>query len=229
VDKALEILSQWNRGPFITNTIRLNKPEIWKVEGTGQRVMVEPFIENYKKFNSNTGWVNPEDSSWIELFQVRVECAINSYSDTNTSLSAHLPFSPQHNRPSPTTPTTSPAASSSSATCKVTKTKRALESHETHSIHHPSIPTSTPHPPIDRRSPPLLLLPTLLQAGSTAMAPSAPTLSSSPAAGASGQQTWGPPASPASSRATAATCTAAGSGRNRRTRRPTCRHSPPRP
>jgi len=37
--------------------IYLNLPEVWTGEGTGKKLLVEPFISGrYQKFNSNTGW-----------------------------------------------------------------------------------------------------------------------------------------------------------------------------
>jgi hypothetical protein len=66
------MLSHWNGAGFITQTIRMNKPAVWTVTDgprKGQKVLVEPFIENYVKFNSNTGWVGGDGGSWNELVQ----------------------------------------------------------------------------------------------------------------------------------------------------------------
>jgi hypothetical protein len=78
VDKALDILTQWNQSRIIDSQIRLNRPEVWRFvdgEREGQRHLVEPFIENYTKFNSNTGWTNPDGSPWSDVMQ-----AISHYS-----------------------------------------------------------------------------------------------------------------------------------------------------
>ena len=31
---------------------------------------MEPFIDSYVKFNSNTGWVTPDGGAWNDVFQV---------------------------------------------------------------------------------------------------------------------------------------------------------------
>ena len=72
VDKTLELLSQWNGARFIAQKVRLNKPEVWTVDSgsrVGERNLVEPFIESFAKFNSNTGWTTRDGSSWCELMQ----------------------------------------------------------------------------------------------------------------------------------------------------------------
>lgn len=69
VNKTLELLSQWNGARFISQTVRLNVPEIWPVGGCGRLGLVEPFIENFAKFNSNTGWTTRDGSSWCALMQ----------------------------------------------------------------------------------------------------------------------------------------------------------------
>mmetsp|Transcript_106797 Transcript_106797/g.275997 ORF Transcript_106797/g.275997 Transcript_106797/m.275997 type:complete len:358 (+) Transcript_106797:44-1117(+) len=60
-DKAVEIAGAFQKylsakaTPFV---VRVNKPEVWKYtsgQHVGQKVLVEPFIPNFKKFNSNTG------------------------------------------------------------------------------------------------------------------------------------------------------------------------------
>ena len=56
VDQTLRIITQWNQAGFVPGvTIRLNIPEIWSVDG--RQCMIEPFIADFTKFNSNTGWV----------------------------------------------------------------------------------------------------------------------------------------------------------------------------
>ena len=60
-EKALHIVDQWNRQRLIGQRIRLNEPEVKTMfsrcsKRNGQKVLVEPFITNWKKFNSNTGW-----------------------------------------------------------------------------------------------------------------------------------------------------------------------------
>ena len=57
VDQALRILTQWNHAEIVPGlTIRLNIPQIWKIDDVD--CIVEPYIDGFTKFNSNTGWVN---------------------------------------------------------------------------------------------------------------------------------------------------------------------------
>ena len=72
VNKALHVLTQWNGAGFISSTIRMNKPEVWVMTGggrEGQKVLVEPYIEEFTKFNSNTGWVGPDGGAWNDVLQ----------------------------------------------------------------------------------------------------------------------------------------------------------------
>lgn len=83
VAKSLELLSQWNGARFISQKVRLNEPEIWVVEAgecTGQRCLIEPYIEGFAKFNSNSGWTTSDGSSWADLMQ-----ALSHYSYHNSS------------------------------------------------------------------------------------------------------------------------------------------------
>lgn len=77
VDKALEILKKWNKGGYNDKHVQLNKPEVWTFtkdsskKRAGSKTLVEPFIKNYQKFNSNTGWNNDRSScrSWSHVMQ----------------------------------------------------------------------------------------------------------------------------------------------------------------
>lgn len=57
VKVATRIITEWNKETFITPLIRLNQPAIWVGQPgcsiEGQRMLVEPLIQNYTKFNSN--------------------------------------------------------------------------------------------------------------------------------------------------------------------------------
>lgn len=74
---------------MIDELIKINVSEIWDFDETsgsesdesdesdtddngcwirGSKVIQEPFIENYKKFNSNTGW-HDSNSSWPKVMQ----------------------------------------------------------------------------------------------------------------------------------------------------------------
>ena len=70
VEKTLKILVQWNQSGIINKSIRLNKPEIWDCpESSDKKCMVEPFIEEYQKFNSNSGWTDGSYSTWSKIMQ----------------------------------------------------------------------------------------------------------------------------------------------------------------
>jgi hypothetical protein len=72
VQKAAHIIQEWNSRNFIDKTIMLNIPQVWRfTDGcsrAGQRALIEPFIEKYKKFNSNSGWAD-DSIPWSRLLQ----------------------------------------------------------------------------------------------------------------------------------------------------------------
>jgi hypothetical protein len=74
VDKALEIVNRFNQLNTVNKLVKINIPEVWSFtdefdeERAGQRILCEPFIQNYEKFNSNTGW-NDDSRAWGEVMQ----------------------------------------------------------------------------------------------------------------------------------------------------------------
>jgi hypothetical protein len=63
-----------NAQGIITSTIFLNHPEVWVFDEystyAGQKTLTEPFIENFEKFNSNSGVVFSADgTNWSSLMQ----------------------------------------------------------------------------------------------------------------------------------------------------------------
>ncbi len=50
-------------------SISLNEPQIWWDLETRETCLIEPFIVNYEKYNSNTGWVNPDSKPWNSAMQ----------------------------------------------------------------------------------------------------------------------------------------------------------------
>lgn len=72
VDKALHLVEEWNSQQFVDNLIRVNIPAVWTFDGdcsrTGQKILSEPYIENYQKFNSNSGWAD-DDTPWPRVMQ----------------------------------------------------------------------------------------------------------------------------------------------------------------
>jgi hypothetical protein len=80
VDKALQLLTAWNGAGVVKTTVRLNLPEVWtqtrcwgscdgEDDCTDELTLVEPFIDNFTKFNSNSGWVARDQGGWGELMQ----------------------------------------------------------------------------------------------------------------------------------------------------------------
>ncbi|KHO01337.1 MHCK/EF2 kinase [Metarhizium album ARSEF 1941] len=74
VDKALEFVNTFNQMGIINKVIKINVPQVWQFnhssdsEWSGQKVLCEPFIQNYQKFNSNSGW-HTETRAWGEVMQ----------------------------------------------------------------------------------------------------------------------------------------------------------------
>ncbi|CAB9509208.1 Alpha-protein kinase [Seminavis robusta] len=74
MNKALEIIQQWNRTKQINKLIQINIPEVWTFKNTsgggwaGRKCLQEPFIQNYQKFNSNTGWAD-DSTPWPRVMQ----------------------------------------------------------------------------------------------------------------------------------------------------------------
>lgn len=64
VDKALEIVNRFNDINIINTVVKINVATVWTFtpeagsEWANQKALCEPFIDNYEKFNSNSGWVN---------------------------------------------------------------------------------------------------------------------------------------------------------------------------
>ena len=73
--KALDIIKEWNSRKYVHRLIKINIPEVWTSSAEsdsafprGTMVLVEPFIENYQKFNSNTGW-SDTSTPWPKVMQ----------------------------------------------------------------------------------------------------------------------------------------------------------------
>jgi hypothetical protein len=60
--------------------ILLNIPEVWVYDETGENILVEPMIEKFEKFNSNTGWAPRTGNAWSEAMQALSHF---SYHDSN--------------------------------------------------------------------------------------------------------------------------------------------------
>jgi hypothetical protein len=70
--KALDLVQAWNSKKFVGNVIKVNMPAVWQFYGSGpwagNMVLQEPFILNYQKFNSNSGWAD-SSTEWPQLMQ----------------------------------------------------------------------------------------------------------------------------------------------------------------
>lgn len=53
VSRAQTIIDAFHRAGVVDRDIRLNTPEIWENK-TGAKALIEPMIENFEKFNSNS-------------------------------------------------------------------------------------------------------------------------------------------------------------------------------
>jgi hypothetical protein len=72
MNKALDLIREWNSKRYIGAVIKINIPQVWTfAEGSsraGTKILQEPFIEHYQKFNSNTGWAD-NDTPWPRVMQ----------------------------------------------------------------------------------------------------------------------------------------------------------------
>ncbi len=71
VEKALDIVTRFNEGTFVDKPIKVNRATVWmgiESYNKGQRYLVEPFIEHWQKWNSNSGWAFNSDE-WSEIMQ----------------------------------------------------------------------------------------------------------------------------------------------------------------
>ncbi|GMH45979.1 hypothetical protein BSKO_13943 [Bryopsis sp. KO-2023] len=72
IHKTIEIVQDWNDEGLVDRTVRVNEARVWTFEATsrraGERCLVEPFVENYQKFNSNSGWCD-RSTPWPRVMQ----------------------------------------------------------------------------------------------------------------------------------------------------------------
>jgi hypothetical protein len=73
MNKALDIVTEWNSHQFINQIVKVNIPEVWTFNNSsgkrsGTKVLQEPFIINYTKFNSNSGWAD-DATPWPRVMQ----------------------------------------------------------------------------------------------------------------------------------------------------------------
>lgn len=74
MNKAHDLIREWNSRNYINKPIMLNIPEVWRFDEyatggrAGSRVLQEPYIHNYRKYNSNSGWAD-EATPWPRVMQ----------------------------------------------------------------------------------------------------------------------------------------------------------------
>jgi hypothetical protein len=74
-DEAIRLVELFNGANIVRDMIRVNRPSTSRF-GTdvgprwaGHYFSIEPFIEDFRKFNSNSGWVPSEMTSWDDAMQ----------------------------------------------------------------------------------------------------------------------------------------------------------------
>jgi len=73
IEAAMDLIKKYNQGKFINRHIYLNQPAVWTFQPgsnyAGQKHLLEPFVENFQKFNSNTGWRDADGTAWSDVMQ----------------------------------------------------------------------------------------------------------------------------------------------------------------
>ena len=71
-NEAIRLITKWNDAKFIDRMVRVNLPAVWTFTSSsrwaGRKVLQEPFIEKYQKFNSNSGWAD-DTIPWARVMQ----------------------------------------------------------------------------------------------------------------------------------------------------------------
>ncbi|KAK3377283.1 kinase-like domain-containing protein [Lasiosphaeria ovina] len=72
VGKALDVVNRFNQLNIVSKPIKVNVPGVWTFDEdcdwAGVKCLQEPFIQNYQKFNSNSGWADTA-KKWGEAMQ----------------------------------------------------------------------------------------------------------------------------------------------------------------
>ncbi|KAI1359161.1 kinase-like domain-containing protein, partial [Xylaria arbuscula] len=69
IRRTQRIIDDWHDARIINRRVLLNTPAIWVQLDTGIKALVEPMIENFEKFNSNSGWAPVTGNAWSEAMQ----------------------------------------------------------------------------------------------------------------------------------------------------------------
>ena len=72
-ERSLKLIDEFNNTNIVNQVIRMNLPQVWTFTATdgnwgGKKVLQEPYIEKYQKFNSNTGWAD-DRTPWPKVMQ----------------------------------------------------------------------------------------------------------------------------------------------------------------
>ena len=73
IEKAIDIVSQFNQSNTIDNNIEVNRAEVWtftdsSVSWSGRKSLMDTYIVHWVKFNSNSGWTD-DSTLWGEDMQ----------------------------------------------------------------------------------------------------------------------------------------------------------------
>lgn len=73
VDRALKLIEEFNSRGIVDKSVILNIPQVWTFDHesgsmANTKVLQEPFIANYQKFNSNSGWAD-DGTPWPRVMQ----------------------------------------------------------------------------------------------------------------------------------------------------------------
>lgn len=60
--RAIQLVALWNQEEIILDMVHVNHPEVWTFHKNSNedwrdtKLLIEPYIKNFQKFNSNSGW-----------------------------------------------------------------------------------------------------------------------------------------------------------------------------
>lgn len=66
---AANLIEKFNNCKVVDKPVKLNRPEVWQYSANSKLILIEPYIEKFQKFNSNTGWVAKDDHPWNQILQ----------------------------------------------------------------------------------------------------------------------------------------------------------------
>ena len=69
INRTQQIIDDFQAAGIIDQAILLNTPQIWHLTKSKAKGLVEPMIDNFEKFNSNTGWAPKSKDVWSSAMQ----------------------------------------------------------------------------------------------------------------------------------------------------------------